>query len=60
MGFQSALHFDDVLNLGQEPSINLSDGVDFVNGYATAHSLSDYKATLIINILDFSANFFIA
>ena len=60
MGFHSTLHFDDVLNLGQEPSINLSDGVDFVNGYATAHSLSDYKATFIINILDFSANFFIA
>ena len=59
MGFQSTLHLDDVLNLRQEPFINLSNGVDFVNGYATTHSLSDYKATFIINILDFSTNFFI-
>ena len=60
MGFQSTLHFNDVLNLRQEPSINLGDGIDFVNGYATAHSFGDNEATLIIDIFNFSANFFVA
>ena len=60
MGFQSTLHLNDVLNLGQEPFINLSDSVDFVNGHATTHSLGDNKATLIIDVLNLSTDFFVA
>ena len=60
MSFQSFFHFNDVLDFGKEPQVNLGDIVNLFQSNAAADSLSNNEAALVINAFDAVMNFFIA
>ena len=60
MGFQSFFHFNDVLDFGQEPQVNLGDVMNLFEGNATADSFSNNEAALVVNQLNAVMDFFIA
>ena len=60
VSFQSFFHFNDVLDFGKEPQVNLSDIVNLFKSNTAADSLSNNEAALVINAFDAVMNFFIA
>ena len=60
VSFQSFFHFNDVLDFGEEPQVNLGDVVNLFQSNTTADSLSNNEAALVVNAFDAVMNFFIA
>ena len=59
VSFQSFFHFNDVLDFGEEPQVNLGDIVNLFQSNTAADSLSNNEAALVVNAFDAVMNFFI-